>query len=273
MLKLKHKLMNEAGEGGDPGAVTDATQAAAAPQDGSLLSQAASAPTDDWIPEKFRSNKDDGTLDLEASARKLNEAYANLEKRFGTGDVPPESVDKYELKDLPDGISVDDLKAEPSMQEFIAKAHAEGLTNKQLNFVVSEFLTNAKSLVDGNAALTKEEVSAELRKTWSTDQEMDANLQDAYKAAATYLDNDELDQLLQAGGPGDNPDVIKLLARIGKELKEDVPPNNADQSAQPDVQALLRSEAYTNPKHPDHKAVSAKVQAHYAKQYGNTPVV
>ena len=39
-----------------------------------------------------------------------------------------------------------------------------------------------------------------------------------------------------------------------------------------DVQALLNHPAAGNPKHPEHKAVRAKLDAFYARKYGTDPV-
>ena len=43
-------------------------------------------------------------FDLEASARKLADGQANLEKRLGAGDLPPKSAEEYALE-LPDRTS------------------------------------------------------------------------------------------------------------------------------------------------------------------------
>ena len=88
--RLGHFFMAEAGEGGDPS--TPAAPAAPAPT-GSVLDSGNTG--NDYIPEKYRTNKEDGTLDLEASSRKVAEAYKQLETRFGSGDVPPKTADEY----------------------------------------------------------------------------------------------------------------------------------------------------------------------------------
>src|SRR6478736_10297497 len=110
MWKKRFPLMNEAGAadaggsgGGDPGAggsvvndqpaggeapasTTPPAAAAPATQPTNLLKQGVEEPTPtEFIPEKYRVTKDDGTLDIEASARKLAEAHGSLEKRLGSG--------------------------------------------------------------------------------------------------------------------------------------------------------------------------------------------
>src|SRR5690606_31149911 len=81
-----------AGSGGNDGGAAAGEGGAAAEQGtqtpaGSLLQQgqsAADAPPSpaEYIPEKYRVQKEDGTLDLEASSRKLAEAHGHLEKRL-----------------------------------------------------------------------------------------------------------------------------------------------------------------------------------------------
>ena len=104
--RLGHFLMDEAGEGGDP------STGAATPPAGSVLANAA---PNDFIPEKYRVNKEDGSLDLEQSSRKMGEAYKHLETRMGTGDAPPKSHDEYAVKlDGVEGFNWDEFKADES---------------------------------------------------------------------------------------------------------------------------------------------------------------
>lgn len=91
--RLGHYLCNETGEGGDPSG--GATPPAATPPASTVLNTGA---TNDWLPEKYRTNKEDGSLDLEASSRKVADAYRSLETRLGSGDVAPKTVDEYNVK-------------------------------------------------------------------------------------------------------------------------------------------------------------------------------
>ena len=121
--RLGHFLHQEAGEGGDPsgGATTTTTQPQ---QTGTVLGAGA---TNDWIPEKYRTNKEDGSLDLEASSRKVAEAYKHLETRMGSGDAPPKSADEYAVKlEGVEGFNWDEFKADEASQSFLKGAHAKG---------------------------------------------------------------------------------------------------------------------------------------------------
>ena len=121
-------------------------------------------------------------------------------------------------------------------------------------------LNDWKNFADQTAAVE------ELRKTWKTDAEYSANVKDAYKAFSQFADPQDLPKMNEIGN---NPVVLRMLAKIGKELGE-APgtPQDAGSTAADDIQTVLRSDAYLNAKHPDHKATSAKVQAYYAKKHG-----
>ena len=137
--RLGHFYMAEAGEGGDP-----STGAAAATEPAPASVLAAGASTTDYIPEKYRTNKEDGTLDLEASSRKVAEAYKHLETRLGSGDVPPKTADEYTVKlEGVEGFDWDEFKADEGTQSFLKGAHAKGLNNDQVQYVIGEYLKAA----------------------------------------------------------------------------------------------------------------------------------
>lgn len=72
---------------------------------------------------------------------------------------------------------------------------------------------------------------------------------------------------------GNNPMVIRMLAKIGAEMGEDVPvPGDINPEEQQAIRDLMKSEAYTNPKHADHERVSAQVKAFYQKTYGDQAI-
>lgn len=204
------------------------------------------------------------TLDVEASARKLAESYAGLEKRVGSGDVPPKTADEYAVE-VPEQFK--EVWSDESFGAFKAEALAAGLTQKQLDFVMGKYFTVAPDLVAGGAKYDAETATAELRKTWANDAEFTGNINAAYKAFTAFAgEGDDMDAI------GNNPVALRILAKVGKEMGEagGIPAQATTASAE-SVDDLLRSPAYLDSKHPDHKAVSAKVQAHYAKKYGTAP--
>jgi hypothetical protein len=205
------------GGGGEPPAAPPVT----APPATSVLG-AAQTQTD-FIPEKYRTVKEDGSLDLEASARKTAEAYKNLETRFGSGDVPPKTIDEYAPELKVEGVTWDEFKADPQGQEFIKGAHALGLTNQQLAYVVDAFHNAVPGLVEGNAALTTQDCMTALKSVWTDDQAVKANLSSSYRAAEAFANADgqpgSFSNLMAKYG--NDPDFIAFTANIGKELRED----------------------------------------------------
>lgn len=215
--RLGHFLHQEAGEGGDPsgGAPT------ATPPAGSVLNAGA---TNDWIPEKYRTNKEDGSLDLEASSRKVAEAYKHLETRMGSGDAPPKDAGEYAVKlEGVEGFNWDEFKADESTQSFLKGAHAKGMTNAQVEYVIGEYLKAAPGLVEGGAQLSNEDCTTALKGMWADDQTFSTNVKASYRAAEAFAS--------EAGKPGNfqnlmakygnDPDFIAFTANIGKELAED----------------------------------------------------
>ena len=218
--RLGHFLHQEAGEGGDPsgGATTTTTQPQ---QTGTVLGAGA---TNDWIPEKYRTNKEDGSLDLEASSRKVAEAYKHLETRMGSGDAPPKSADEYAVKlEGVEGFNWDEFKADEASQSFLKGAHAKGMTNAQVEYVIGEYMKAAPGLVQGGALLTQEDCTAALKSVWTDDQAMQTNLKSSYRAAEAFASEEGKPGNFQAlmAKYGNDPDFIAFTANIGKELQED----------------------------------------------------
>ncbi|WP_443692018.1 hypothetical protein ACRZ5O_22580 [Pseudomonas protegens] len=216
--RLGHYLCNEAGEGGDPGA--GSTPPAATPPAESVLNSGA---TSDWMPEKYRTNKEDGSLDLEASSRKVAEAYKHLETRLGSGDAPPKSSDEYAPKIEAEGFNWEEFKADEGTQSFLKGAHAKGMTNAQVEFVISEYLKAAPGLVEGGVQLNQQDCTAALKAVWTDDQAFKAGAQASYRAAEAFASPEGQPGNFQTlmAKYGNDPDFIAFTANIGRELQED----------------------------------------------------
>lgn len=247
-------------------AVAETTSAAT----GSLLSQSAvEAKPNDWLPEKYRVNKDDGAFDLEASSRKVAEAYSHLEKRMGSGDTPPKTAEEYAPILEVEGFNFDEFKADPESQSFLKSAHAKGLTNDQLSFVLGEYLQRAPNLVQGAQVLDAETATADLKQVWKSDAEFKENMNlafNAFNALADDADKARIDDV------GNNPIVLKMLAKIGKEMQEDKPIHgNSDSTQSGDFEERaykFRKElALLNLNDPKRKLVTAEYDALYAQRY------
>ena len=185
----------------------------------------------------------------------MNESYSYLEKKVGTGEVAPKSVDEYKLER--EDFDFEEFKADESNKEFLTEAHKHGITNKQLDFLLSEYDKRAVDLVSNSSQIDTDTTVQTLQSDWGQDYEK--NIFNAVKAARACGITDE-----QINNPliGNNVAFIKMAAYFGSQMTEDKPINNGT-PVNVDIQSLMRSEAFFNPKHPDHKSVKAQIDSYY----------
>lgn len=237
----------------------------AAPAAGLLTGQKPSAPAtapDEFaIPEKFLVKGDDGKPNWEQVAKKALPGYLELEKRLGAGEAPPESADKYKIENyLPEG-----YERNPEAEKVVlSKIHELRLNNKQAQGVLSFY---GELLGQGLAAekASMESATAGLKEAWG--KEYDRNMNRANFALSTLAEPELVQQVTSDARLMNNPSLIRLLARMGEELEDDRTANQMSAGEVDDIDALRRSEAYLNEKHPEHKRVKEKVAAAYAKGY------
>ncbi|HCW3747931.1 TPA: hypothetical protein OXK62_002446 [Acinetobacter baumannii] len=210
------------------------------------------------FPEKFKVTAEDGSVDYKATLSKMNESYTGLEKRIGSGDLPPKDVAGYKL----DREDFEQFKSDESNQAFLTKAHEHGITNKQLDFLLSEYDSRVVDLVSTSSQLDTDTVVNSLKTEWGSS--YDVNMRNAFKGATTAgLTIEEFNDPLV----GNNKALIKLAAYYGSQLNEDNPIQSAQVPVADDIETLMRSEAFLNIKHPEHKAVTARINAAYAKGF------
>ena len=266
--RLGHFYMAEAGEGGDP---STPAAPAAEPAPGSVLSTGNTGT--DFIPEKYRTNKEDGSLDLEASSRKVAEAYKHLETRMGSGDAPPKTHEEYAPKIEVEGFNWDEFKADESTQSFLKGAHAKGLNNDQVEYVIGEYLKAAPGLIGGAAVLTQQDCTAALKAAWGDDQSIRTNVSASYRAAEAFASQGDAPGNFNAlmTKYGNDPDFIAFTANIGKELKEDRAINGGAQVSEADFAvktAELRQQLQDLPAHdPKRKGIQAQLDGMYNQKY------
>ena len=176
----------------------------------------------------------------------------------------PESIDGYQVE--VENFNFDDFKAFPENQEFLERARAAGFDNEKLGFLLGEYNQLLPEIMKANSALDAEACTEQMKTIWGG--ETDANFGCAQTAAQNAIQNGILTaEEINSPEFGNNPLVLKMAAYFGKQLQEDTPPSNTQQSSGEDVQSLMRSEAYLNPQHADHKRVFEKVEQFYQKQY------
>lgn len=256
----------------EPTALQQAAQEAAPQQ--TTQPTTTSLPVAERIPEKFRTMKEDGTLDLEASAAKMSDSYSYLEKKLGSGEAPPKTPDEYQVQLSEEvGITFDDLKEDPQLKDFMAGAHSVGLTNAQVSYVLDQYMKALPGDLEAAATLRTEDcISALKETTWKTDIELKAGLADAYRAVSMVA-GDDADYLMTKHG--NDPAFVRFVAKFGEGLREDSPPQgaqiiSADEFT--DVVAGIRAEldamSVNDPRRP---ALLKRQQELYDRQYGNAP--
>ena len=289
MWKRSYRVMQEAGadggaggggtaadgSAGNEGAPAAAPEAAApAAPAGSLLKQgegATEALPQEFIPDKFRVTKDDGTFDLDASARKLADNYAHLEKRLGTGDVPPKDVAEYKIEP-PETMGEYKAGEDPTMQGFLADAHKAGLTQGQLDVVMKHYFQAVPQLAGAFQQVDQQQATEQLQQVWGKDEKefrRHAGLAHTATSAAIERAGLTMEQVEQAG-LGNNPVFLRMMSALGAEFQEDTAPGKSSfrTFGEDDVQQLMLSDAYKNPRHPEHEKVSAQVRGYYERKHG-----
>lgn len=263
-----------AGAGGD-GAGAAAGQGPGA--GASVLESGANGTPTEFIPEKYRVNKDDGTFDLEASSRKLAEAYTNAEKRIGSGDIPPKTADEYSVA-VPDAFKESfDPKTDEGFKAFAGKMHGLGLTQKQLDGVMESYFEMAPKLVVGAAALDGASAKAQLEKVWAPQGGFDHQVRNAYQGAAAIAAKAgiSIDDIMAPQGLGNNVQFLRMMAAIAPEFAEDTSTGGltiGSATSEEQINELMMGEAYKNTRHPDHDKVSKQVKAFFDRKYGTAAV-
>jgi len=258
-----------AGAGADAAGAAAGGAGAASVLAGGAAAAADGAPTTDFIPEKLRVLKEDGTLDLDASSRKMADAYGSLEKRFGSGEAPPKDASEYKIT-VPETLKeAFDPATDAGMQGFLTGAHAAGLNQAQVDFVMGKYFEMAPTLAAGAVLHDATTATAELKKTWATDADFTRNVKNAYVGtnAAAQKAGLNVDEIMN-GPLGNNPQFLRLMAALGPEFQEDAGAGGASMITQDDITTMLSSEAYTNPRHADHAKVSAKVKQYFERKHG-----
>ena len=221
-----------------------------------VLSTSINSTIDTTIPDKFKvMDESTGTVDYKATLAKMNESYTGLEKRVGTGDLPPKTADEYKIER--EGFSFDEFKADESNQAFLKAAHEKGITNSQLDFLLSEYDSRAVDLVSTSSQLDTDTTVETLQSEWGKD--FESNIFNAVKAAkACGISEEQINDPLI----GNNVAFIKMAAYFGSQITEDKPISIGTPVSE-DISSLMRSEAFFNHRHPDHKATKERIDQHY----------
>ena len=223
------------------------------------------------MPAKYVVKDAAGAVDQAATLAKWSEGHGHLERRMGSGDVPPKTAEEYKVtvpESLAETIKADELANSADFKGFLGKMHGLGLNQQQLDGVVGELLTRSAAKDQRSVEAQVSECAAALAQTWPSQAVREQNIGLAFKAFNAFADEGDRELMDQIGN---NPIVVRLLAAVGKELQEDTPivANSPEAKSWEDQVAELKSQpGYMDRNHPQHAQLMARQEALYAKRYG-----
>lgn len=179
---------------------------------------------------------------------------------MGAGEAPPQTPEGYKPT-LPEGWAADRLAQDPLFAGFLKGAHEHKLNDAQLSWALNEFQSRLDMMNSPEAG------EAELRQVWPSDQQLQQGLSQSYRGVRAFAEDEGHASRLDAKF-GNDPDYIRLMARVGKEMSEDRPVNRGVTPADSNTLEDLKAHpAYSDPKHAEHRSVKARVEALYASLY------
>jgi len=202
---------------------------------------------------------------------KNDEEKAELYNKLGRPDDPA----NYEFE-IPE--THKPYFAEPSVNEFKNVAHQIGLNNDQvkalIDYQVNE-MNNAAEMEQSELSVNREQVEQSLKQEWGFD--YDKNLRAAQRAIDVYGD-DDLKQLLN-GPAGNDPAIVKLFARLGGEVTEEMAKNTQNNKlsvspldAKQEIEQIMTDTKgpYFDASHKDHLATVERMRQLHEKAFGNS---
>jgi len=201
---------------------------------------------------------------------KTEEEWGELYTKLGR----PATSENYSL-DIPETHS--QFFNEEQVNQFKNVAHQIGLSNNQakalMDFQVKTVdFQNQKR--ESEMALGKKNTEESLHKEWGYD--YDNKVRAARRAMNVYADN-EMMELLDTEA-GNHPAVVKLFARLGEDITEEMAKNTQNNKlavspidAKGDIQKIYADakHPYHDAGHPEHRNAVEQVRQLHEKVYGN----
>lgn len=162
------------------------------------------------------------------------------------------------------------------MNQFKDVAHKIGLNQKQVDALIEYQHGAIRASMDNEPAMLaaqKEETEQTLKQDWGLD--YNKNIRAAQRALQVYGDEEIMD--LMNTSAGNHPAVVKLFARLGAEVTEDMTQNTQNNTlatnkldAQDEINAIYSNpqHAYFDQKNPDHKTAVERVRQLMEKVHG-----
>ena len=250
-------ILEALGAGGDPAPAAAAPTGDPAPQ--TADQQALQASETDTrrpahVPAKFW-DATKGEINHEAWAK----SYTGLEQRMKDTGLPPKDATEYKFEP-PAGMEA--FEPDPDLTAaFRTKAHEMGLTQKQYQAVMSEYAALIPSMAEQMVNFGRGKAEESLKSFYKTPEQLTENVRLAFKAFNAYADESDMKEINRIGNM---PAVIKILAKVGREMQEDPGVGGDSILAAESLDELMAKDSpYWDPKHPKHASVKAKVAAHH----------
>lgn len=278
-----------AGNAGSSGAASGAGASSGTGATGGTGSGSATPSWRDTLPEGIRG---DQTLSKYSNVETLAQAHINLQKMVGSDKIAipgknsseadwqnvfkklglPESVDKYEMK-APEAI-----KDEKFLSAFKEQALKAGVlpsqAEKLLNWSVENSVASQKAMADQREQAQAKAIDG-LKAEWGEGWDRKVG---AAKAGVEWAGGEDLRQYLAKTGLGNDPVVIKMMAKVGEALTEGkVRGEGAGMSggltpdeAQKKINSVLSdaSSPYHNRNHADHGRAIEEMNRLFTQVYG-----
>lgn len=140
---------------------------------------------------------------------------------------------------------------------------------------MGKYLDLAPQLVNGGKAVSADETIAELRTAWGKDYA--ANAGNAWRGLTQVAQIAGLTVQEVESELGNSAAFNRIMAAVGAQMREDTSVNTGGQgagaSSMADAASLQASEAFRNPRHPEHKVTVDKWNAIVTKGVPDTPVM
>lgn len=172
-----------------------------------------------WMAQNPEGLKTNESLKQFKTVGDLSKAFLEADQKITAIQSPPESPEKYELRDLtfPDGLERD----EEFIKAFRERSHLLKLTNQQANNLYEwygEIVINQFKDARDNRQREKNAVIQKQKEEWGDKYE--GNLERAQRVIAKYATKEEIDHLRETG-KGNDPILINIIHRIGEDIAED----------------------------------------------------
>ena len=246
----------------------------------------------DWrssLPDDLKSEASIATFKTPADVAK---AYVNAVKKIGADKIVvpnqyttddewqgifqklglPESIDQYDVNMVEGDDDTNGVFAK--VKEAAWKA---GVLPRQTQAIYEAFVEASKGV---QSQISNEYDTRVLEGINSLKQEWgmayDSKIRAARAAVKHFGEDQKLSEYLDESGLGNDPKLIKLFAKLGETLKEDVVKGAEDSAdgmftpdrAKSEIQAIQKDPAYMDIKHPNHKEVVEKMQRFFKMAYG-----